>query len=179
MAKRRYRDLEDDTDEDRPRARRGESRAPLTIAVVCLLVGLLGGGGFLGYWLLVVRPKHQLQTKGDQLVGKWSGNHPDNPRRTILHEFRKDGSFVLTASEPGVGKVIARGTWKVLSAKGNTLRVLMTTEKREVLDDRGNPVPGVAQEDKQDFKQDIELLSKDRFRLTTSKGRVVEATRIP
>ena len=131
MGRRRYRDYDED-EEDRPRRRRGgESRAPLIIAISCLLVGLLGGGGCLGYWLLAVRPQQQLQKKGEQLVGKWSGVVRTNPLTIMIFDFRADGTFTLSGNlDSGRFRASTDGIWKVVGSKGNTLRVRTTTEGR-------------------------------------------------
>jgi hypothetical protein len=88
MGKRRYREIDEDEEDYRPRRRHGgDSRAPLIITLVCLVVGIVGGGGFVIYWLVAVRPKAKLdknQTKGQEqiesfllkgrkrLIGSWS-----------------------------------------------------------------------------------------------------------
>jgi hypothetical protein len=145
----------------------------------CLIVGVVGGGGFLIYWLVAGRPKQQLQKKGEQLVGKWSATVQQRPGRVFVYEFRKDGGFVLTGSQPGVATITSSGSWEVLSSKGNTLRVRMVVEHEKVVDARGTVVPEFTAEKKRDDKKDFEWLSKDRFRYTTSNGLVVEATRVP
>ena len=148
----------------------------LLITVGCLLVGMLVGGGFLGYWLLVVRPQQSLPDNSEQLVGRWSECHSEDPRREVYYEFRKDGGFVLTGNEPGVAKVSVRGTWKVLSSKGNALHLLMTTKERNVMDDQGNLVPRRTEEKPEDYEQDIELLSKDR---SVSPRQKAECLKLP
>jgi hypothetical protein len=135
MGKRRYRDLDED---DRLRARRrrdGDSRAPVIIAVVCLLVALLGGGGVLGYWMLSVRPKEKLRIKKEEaqkqeakkrkrLVGKWRGLAKENPRTVAGFDFRADGTFRITGIMAGVPVgVHVDGTWSVVEDTGNTVRV--------------------------------------------------------
>jgi hypothetical protein len=147
--------------------------------VVCLVVGVLGAAGGLGYWLLVARPREQLQKNKEQLLGRWSGSDPEHPGRLVFYEFREDGSFVLTGTNPNGTKVSQHGTWKALGDKGNTLHLSMTTGEREVVDGAGNLVSRGSEGKGKEFKQDVELLSKDRFRLTTSAGRVFEASRLP
>lgn len=161
MGKRRYR--EPDEDEDRPHGRRrkgGGSRAPLVITLVALLLGILGGGGFLGYWWFAVRPKEQLQKNRERLVGKWSALVRESDRRVAVFEFRQDGGFTLSMSDAAGHRVSSSGTWKVLGGKGTIIRVQMTTE----LADRS---------------KDIEMVSRDRFRYTSEKGVVYDARRVP
>jgi hypothetical protein len=118
------------------------------------------------------------QGPADLLIGRWTGGHPDDPTREVTYDFEQSGRFVLAGVYPGLAKVTIRGTWKVLSSKDKSLRISTSVDEREVADNRGNRVPSVAKEEPKDVEQTIEFLSAERFRLTTSKGRVVEATRV-
>src|SRR5262249_51454741 len=161
---------EDDLDRNdrtvrRSRRKKSGSRAPWILLVVlgsALIV--LGGVILLVNALNSERAQDksqpdELQRNRERLIGKWTALVQERPRREFTYEFRADGTFVLILRDGAGRQVTSTGTWKALSARGDTIQV--RAEDREVRSE-----------------MNIEFIANDRFRYTTPNGTVINASRV-
>jgi hypothetical protein len=124
-------------------------------------------------------PRDAAARPEDLLIGRWAGRHPEDPAREVRYEFTRGGEFTLAAVHPGLATVTVRGTYRVLGGTGRKLRLTMRTESREVTPDPGNQVRPMPDDGPKEYEAEVELVSADRLRLTTTTGRVFDAARQP
>src|SRR4051794_28494103 len=125
---------EDDLDRnDRPkrhlRRKKSGSRAPwIALIVLGSAMLVLGGVILLVSALSRERAKDtsqqaELQRNRERLIGKWTALVQESPRRQFTYDFRADGTFVLIGSDGAGRQVSHTGTWKAISARGDTIQV--------------------------------------------------------
>jgi|SRR5262245_18539049 len=166
---------EDDLDRDdrplrRPRRKKRGSQAPWIILIVLgSAILALGGVAILVVALSGERSKDKsqqnreaqddLNRNRERLIGTWTALVRERPRREFTYEFHADGRFVLIGSDGAGLRVTSTGTWKAVSARGDTIQV--RAEGTEANSD-----------------MNIEFISKDRYRYTTPNGLVINASRV-
>src|SRR5262249_29839975 len=95
----------------------------------------------------------------ERLIGKWTALLQERPRREFTYEFHADGTFVLIGSDGAGRQVTSSGTWKPVSAKGDTIMVRADGPEAH-------------------SEMNIEFVGMDNFRYTTPKGIVLNASRV-
>jgi hypothetical protein len=160
----------DDRPLRRPRRKKGGSQAPWIILIVLgSAILALGGVALLVVALSGERSKDKsqqnreaqddLNRNRERLIGTWTALVQERPRREVTYEFHADGRFGLIISDGAGRGGPSTGTWRAVSARGDTIQV--RAESREV-----------------NNEMNIEFVSKDRFRYTTPKGFVINASRV-
>jgi hypothetical protein len=119
-----YDDEDDHAEPRRPRRkpkRRGRGGVPTVVIVLLCLLPVLGGGGFLVYWL-VNRDAGKSDKPSERLIGKWEYEPPEIRGGRIIVEFKNKKDMNITGIVPGK-TVSGDENWEVLKEKKDEVTI--------------------------------------------------------